>query len=140
LDNHSWVSAMAEKEQERRKNYSIVKDAVLSFREILNAVLYRDLAEYTKHFPNEAKNIKEKGSGFVRESEEATKYGGTPVEVEFGFLAGEMMLGCQFTHARHLDKLFPLVVANDGSVAVEGLSVDQLSEYILSPILFNKLI
>jgi len=138
-----WIERMAELERSRRQDEKILRKAIGEFQRLLTIQIDSDLAHYNSLFPGERIFIEqqnEPGWTVIRRVRDAeTIYTGIPREVRFSFVLPMMISRCAFTHKAGRDREFNLVMDETGKLGLAEGSLETLSEYLLAPILFDKL-
>ena len=142
-----WVDEMAERERSRRATSSIMREALLKFAANLRQCIHEDMEAYNKHFPAERHHIevKEDSEGFtaiIRARSDTSRFD-PPIKAKYRFVPAKGLMECRFTADAHkaLSRDFVLTVEPDGSIAIpDGMSVVDMSRYLLAPMLFPKLV
>jgi hypothetical protein len=139
-----WIAELAIQERERREGRGISVRTAREFSQSLSEQIEYDLSAYFREFPKEQPYIQTehrtpKGlSRITRVRDEQSTYGFT-CAVEFGCEISKMVFTCSFAHQSGLDKDFPIELKENGSLGPVGCSITDLSEYLLKPVLFNRL-
>lgn len=138
-----WIAELAVRERERREGGTIAVNAARAFSQSLNAQMHHDLAAYFREFPEERQYIQTEArtaqglSRINRVRDEQSTYG-FECAVEFGCEVSGMVFTCRFAHEPGLDKDFLIELKEDGSLGPASCSVADLSQYLLGPVLFNR--
>ena len=139
----SWIAELASQERERRKKHQIVREGAGEFRQALSEQINSDLQAYSREFPEEAQYIQigsELGpSTITRLRDHESEYGGDPCIVTFSIEVTEMVVECNFSLHPNLGRSFRIVLSADGRLALADASIADLSRYLLTPVLFDKL-
>ena len=140
----TWISKLSIQERELREKYQIVHAAVVDFRQLLSGQIESDLRAYRVEFPEETQNIHNFNEADVsiiaRLRDRDSEYAETPCRVQFKIVIERMALMCGFPHNPRMDKTFNIVLNTDGTLGLADASVADLSQYLLAPVLFDKLI
>ena len=139
----NWISAMEVQERERRERSAITGGAARRFRSLLSDQINSDLEHYFKAFPNERAHIQiseaQGASKITRLRDETSTYEDILPAVVFSIEINALVLQCHFTHRDGMGRRFPLAIRDDGAVGLASGTIASLSEYLLAPVLFNKL-
>lgn len=140
----NWITELASQERERRKDYQIARTAATEFQQLLSNQIFSDLHAYYREFPQEAPYIhhaNEPGTSIItRLRDENSEYVGVPCQVRFSIEVRQMVVECRFPHRPDMDKMFRIVINAEGALGLADGSVADLSRYLLTPVLFDKLI
>jgi hypothetical protein len=141
---NDWVRQLAEVERQRGATAESFRSALKPFMEALFRNIRNDLSVYYSEFSEDTNFIEEgttsEGRHFIRKSVRSdNRFIGVIPAVEFAFELTDMVLVCRFHHVTHLDREFPLILNDDGHMAVPGMSMEDLSKYLLAPVLFDTI-
>jgi hypothetical protein len=139
----NWIAELANRERERRADYKITREAIREFQTSFGDQVGYDIEAYFREFPSERGNIQRESEAGVylitRTRDEGSIYTGLACQVRTSISVHEMLVECSFPHRPALDKKFRLIINPDGAVGVAECSVADLSRYMLTPVLFDKL-
>jgi hypothetical protein len=140
----NWVRQLAEvQRQQGAAAAEIFRSALRPFMEALFRTIRNDLSMYYNEFSEETNFIEEgttaEGRHFIKKCKSETRCIGVIPAVEFACELTDMVLVCRFHHATHLDREFQLILDHEGHMAVPGMSVGDLSKYLLAPVLFDTI-
>jgi hypothetical protein len=142
--SEDWIAELAAQERERRKTLKIARGAAVEFGKVLAKQIFSDLHAYFKEFPQEHPNITQEPepgvSVITRTRDEDTVYEGVPVQVRFNIDVCEMKIECSFPDQPALDRQFKMALTPEGALSLADVSIAGLSRYLLTPVLFDKLI
>jgi hypothetical protein len=140
----NWIAELAAQERERRKDHQIARAAAGEFQEALSAQIFSDLSAYFREFPQERPNIQDANepgvSIITRSRDEDTVYDGAPCQVRFSIDVRRMEIQCSFPHNSTMNRQFKMAITPEGALTLADGSVAELSRYLLTPVLFDKLI
>jgi hypothetical protein len=140
----NWIKELASQERERREDHDIARAALGEFQELLGEQVAFDIEAYSREFPGERANIQwETNQGIsliTRTRDEGSEYTGLPCQVQCRIAVGKMVVECSFPQRPALDKQFKIVLNADGTLGLAESSVADLSQYMLTPVRFDKLI
>ncbi len=138
-----WITDLANQERERRKTIQMMRGPANEFQKSLYVQVTIDLNAYFKEFPNERDNIQqsvESGLAVItRLRSESAEYGYL-CQVRSGIVLRNLVVQCMFSHRPSLDRTFTLVLRDDGAIGLSDMSISELSQYLLAPVLFDQLI
>jgi hypothetical protein len=138
-----WISDLAEQERERRSRRAIALEAINEFRALFSEQIESDLEAYFKEFPDEYENIalgQDRPFSYVERMKcDDCKYdflcqARTKISVD------SMTVYCEFSHRPNLNRPFSIIIDDNGRMRLAEGSIADLSRYLLSPVLFDRLI
>ena len=144
MTDNEWVKQLADAARQKGAAAESFRTALKPFREALFRNIRSDLSRYYSEFSEEANFIEEgttaEGRHFIRKSgKSGNRFVGVIPAVEFAFELTDMVLVCRFHHVTHLDREFPLILDDNGHIAVPGMFMEDLSKYLLAPVLFDTI-
>ncbi len=149
-ESSNWLEQCAEKErklQSENDRLRLIADTISS---VLSDQIYRDIHFYKRLFPEERdfiEIVQKAGTSSIvrtgpRRTNNATEtmHGSFQAAVHFSIeYHPNILLRCAFDHRGDLDREFNVVLADEGTPTFEGVSIAMVSEYLLKPVLFDRL-
>ena len=146
-----WLNRCLEEEKKRQSEVESFRAVAGTLGAALSIQLLADLYRYERLFPEEFGFIEmtqKAGSSTIVRTGHAVKSG----IVKSGYLIPQpavkfwfdyhpnIVLACAFDHRGDLDREFSTTLRADATPAFEAVTIEEISEYLLKPILFDGLV
>ncbi|HYI94811.1 MAG TPA: hypothetical protein VEX68_14795 [Bryobacteraceae bacterium] len=146
-----WLNRCLEEEKKRQSEVEGFRAVAGTLGTALSVQLLADLYRYELLFPEERRFIEmeqKAGASTIVRTGHAVSSGivksAYPIQqpaVKFWFdYHPNIVLSCTFDHRGDLDREFSTIVRVDAAPAFEAATIEEISEYLLKPILFDSLL